>query len=261
MPAISPERLADEVKSVQGLISNPKKLRWQVMGILEFYADRTRRSQASLRTVHTDKKFGVPRPVLYALERGLKESISQHPETASAIMEEFWRTEYREMRYLAISFLDNFTFKDLLEVVENWSMELKDSELLTKVAQTFLSSWEKENFYEFSTILTDWLQGQQRQLKNLSLITLTLAVDDPNFTDLPFIYPLLKIEGIMDNSAIRKNLQGLIRALIRRSEAETARFLLDLLERDTSNGRKLVRAVLENFSPDYRLRLKRALSA
>ena len=37
MPAVHPERLAEEVKQIQGLIRDPKKLRWRVMDIFEFY--------------------------------------------------------------------------------------------------------------------------------------------------------------------------------------------------------------------------------
>ena len=260
MPAVNPERLVEEVKEVQGLIGNPSRLRWRVVEILEFYSDRIKRSQATLRSGHADKKYGVPRPVLHALERGLKQSLSDHPELSTAILEEFWGMDYRETRYLAIKLLEIQPLEDVLRVAETWSVEMKDRELLGTLAQTLVSSWRIVYFQDFSQMTSKWLHEKRTPLKSLAMATLRSAVDDPGFSDLPYIFSLLKVQDIVRNVSLRRALIDLLRALIRRSEAESARFLLDILDMDASTGRKLIRALLECFSPDQRLRLKRALS-
>jgi hypothetical protein len=260
MPAVHPERLAEEVKQVQGLIKNPKKLRWRVMDIFEFYADRTRRSKASLRSGHVDKKYGIPRPVLQAFERGLKESVSEHPELGIAISEELWRTDFRETRYLAITLLENRPLEDVFTHVENWSLELKDQALMQKMAQILVSSWRIDNFQGLSNISIKWLKGQQPSLKMVTLMTLQYVVDDLDFSDLPLIFHLLQDHNAIGNAELRRVLHDLLRSLIRRSEPEAARFLLDILERDALIGRKWIRALLECFSSDQQLRFKRALS-
>jgi hypothetical protein len=260
VPAINPERLAQEVNDVKELIGNPPKLRWRVLDILDFYADRTRRSPASLRPGHADKKFGVPRPVLNALERGLKESTQEHPELRTTVSEELWRMDYRETRYLAITLLETRPLEEILNVVESWSLETKDYELLRKLALTLVTSWKKDHFRGFSSASTKWLKGQQIPLKLFAMLTFQSAVDDPDFSDVPLIFRFLRVYDFGGIPEINRAVSDLIRSLSQRSEAESARFLLDLLEKDAPTGRKLIRSVMECFSPDQQLRLKHALS-
>jgi hypothetical protein len=260
MPAVHPERLTEEVNQIQGLIDNPKKLRWRLMGIFEFYADRTRRSKVSLRSGHADKKYGIPRPVLQAFERGLKESVSEHPELGLAISEELWQIDFRETRYLAITLLEHHPLEDIITHVENWSFEMKDQMLMKKLAQILISSLRIENFQGLSTISTKWLKGQQISLKMITLMALRCAVDDSDFLDLPLIFHILQDHDVIGNGELKRVLHDLLRSLIQRSEPEAAHFLLDILERDASTGRKWIRALLECFSSDQQLRFKRALS-
>ena len=260
MPAVNPERLAEEVKQVQGLIENPNKLRWRVMEIFEFYADRTRRSKASLRAVHAVKKYGIPRPVLRAFERGLKQSVSEHSELGIAISGELWRTDFRETRYLAITLLENRPLEDIINHVENWAFDLKDQVLMQKMAQILVSSLRIVNFQGLSKMSVKWLEGQQTSLKMVVLMALRCAVDDSDFLDLPLIFHLLQDHDVIGNAELRRVLHDLLRSLIQRSEPEAARFLLDILELDASTGRKWIRILLECFSSDQQLRFKRALS-
>jgi hypothetical protein len=260
MPAVHPERLAEEVKQVQGLINRPKKLRWRVVDILEFYADRTRRSKAALRRGHADKKFGVPRPVLYALERGLKQSVLEHPEQGVAISEELWRTDFHETRYLAITLLEYRALEELLSTAETWALEIDDHKLLEKLAQTLASLWKIKNYSDFPRISKKWLQEGPIAIKNFALITFRCAVDDPSFLDLPLIFRIIKDDEVVRNNKLKRVLHDLLRSLIQRSEPEAAHFLLDIIERDPTIGRKFIRALLECFSPDQQSRLKNALS-
>jgi hypothetical protein len=69
MPAINPEKLAQEIKEIQQAVENPSTLRWRIVNLFEFYSDRTRRSQSTLKLGHADKRYGIPHPVLDTLER------------------------------------------------------------------------------------------------------------------------------------------------------------------------------------------------
>jgi hypothetical protein len=260
MPAVHPERLAEEVKQVQGLIDHPKKLRWRLMDIFEFYADRTRRSKASLRSGHADKKYGIPRPVLQTFERGLKQSVSEHPELGRAILEELWRTDFRETRYLAITLLENRPLADIVTQTENWSKELKDQALMQKLAQILVSSLRADNFEGLSEISAKWLKGHPTSLQKVTLMAMKYAVGDSDFSDLPLIFHLLQDHDVVGRGELRKVVHDLLRLLVQRSEPETARFLLDILGRDATTGRKWIRILLECFSSDQQLRFKRALS-
>lgn len=260
MPAINPERLAEEIMEIQKLVGDPQKLRSRVMDLFEFFSDRTRRSQSSLRLGHADKKFGVPQPVMHAVERGLIQSVSEHPELGSAIISEFWQVDYREIRHLSIALLFERSLDEVLAFSEIWSMETKDMELLSRLAQMLVLSWREERYRDFSQTTSSWLKENNTRRSIFTLLTFQTAVTRSDFSELPMIFQLLQAHDVPGNSELQRSFHSLLQVLIERSEAETARFLLDLVEKDVSTGRRLIRAVIEFFSPDQQSLLKRALS-
>jgi hypothetical protein len=260
MPAINPERLAEEIREIQKLVGDPQKLRSRIMDLFDFFSDRTRRSQSSLRLGHADKKFGIPHPVMQAVERGLIQSVSEHPEIRPAIISEFWQVDYREIRLLAIALLIESTLEEVLAFSEIWSLETKDMELLSKLAQMLVSSWRKRRYSKFSQTTSSWLKGNNSRRSIFALLTFQTAVKHEGFSELPMIFQLLQTHDVPGNSKLQRSFHSLLQVLIERSEAETARFLLDLAEKDASTGRKIVRAVIDSFSPDQQSRLKHVLS-
>ena len=133
-------------------------------------------------------------------------------------------------------------------------------EILSKLAQMLVLSWREERYKDFSQITSTWMKDNNPRRNNFALLTFQTAVKHSDFSELPIIFQLLQAHDVPGNSKLQRSFHSLLKVLIERSEAETARFLLDLVEKDISTGRKLIRAVMESFSPDQQSRLKRALS-
>jgi len=261
MTSIKPERLAKEVEEIQNLISDSPKLRSRIVDVLEFYSDRIRRSQAAIRSKGGGRKFGVPFPVMKALERGLRQSIVKDSADATEISEALWQVQYRETRLLAIALLDQSPLNLLLEKVEDWSQETKDYEVLRKMAETLVYQWGREGYAGFGETLSDWLESETLTHKLIAILSMHAAARDPGFEDIPQIFYLIRVHEVADYSQLHRGLHDLLRSLIHRSSSEAARFLFDVFELNQRNGRKLVKELLPDFPSDDQLRLRQVLSA
>jgi hypothetical protein len=178
----------------------------------------------------------------------------------ASIASDLWEVDYREVRYLAITLLEELSFKEILQQVEIWVMDSNDLELVKKLAKTLVTSWKEENFKDFSSTLKGWLQSNSIRRQVFALIVFQSVVQDADFSDLPLVFNLLRTHNIPANSALKRPFHDLLKTLIERSQPETARFLLDVLEKEPSLGSRLIRSVLEYFPTDQQARLKRALS-
>jgi hypothetical protein len=260
MTSIKPERLAKEVEEIQNLITDPPRLRSRIVNVLEFYSDRTRRSQTAIRSKGGGRKFGVPSPVMKALERALRQSIVEDPAYASEISEALWQVKYRESRLLAIALLDQNPLNLLLEKVENWSQETKDYEVLGKMAEILIDQWGREGYVDFSEGLSNWLESETLTHKLLAILAMHAAARDPGFEDIPQIFYLIRVHEVVGYSQLHRGLNDLLRSLIQRSSSETARFLFDVFELNQFNGRRLVKELLPDFPSDDQRRLRQVLS-
>ena len=259
MTSIQPEQLANEVNDIRSLISEPPKLRSKLVEILEFYSDRTRRSQTSIRSKDAERKFGVPNPVMKALERGLKQSILENLDYASEISEELWEVNYREPRLLAIVLLEHCDYDAIMNRVEAWSLMTKDYEILSKLAETLVLQWGSMGYSKFSEIVTKWLKSKKTERRLLSLLTLQFVASAPDFEDIPHIFHLIRVYEISNVQKLRRAYYDLLRSLVQRSSAETARYLLDVYETHEQRGRRLIKELLPEFPSEEQGRLQRVL--
>jgi len=261
MTSIQPERLAKEVEEIRGLIMDPPRLRRRVVEMYDFFSDRTRRSRTSIRSKDVERKFGVPIPVMKALERGLKQSIKENSEYGPEVSEELWQVDYREPRLLAIALLDNCPLDAIFHRVEKWSQDTKDYELQARLAEILVIQWGRGGYRDFPKTITNWLKSKRLQRKLLSLLTMQFAVQDPVFEDIPQVFHLIRIHEISNDPQLRRAFHELLRSLIQRSSSETARYLLDVFEGQEQVGRRLVKELLPDFPSEEQIRLRHALSA
>ncbi len=98
--------------------------------ILEFYADRTRRSAKASDTLIFGKVLRVPRPVLQAIKR----SIQTEPDFPEGMRLEsssmLWEMNYRETRMVAVSLLSGVAPSLASIHLEAWAADCDDEEVL-----------------------------------------------------------------------------------------------------------------------------------
>ena len=260
MPAINPERLKKQVDSLLALVGDPVELQKSCVELLDFYADRTRKSVAVGEANEATHAFDVPKPLMRALSHGLRARLGDQPASAFPAAAALWEAGYRETRVLASTILGEQGGEQVPNWAESWAVECDDRITLQVLAAQGLVSWRKADPTAFLEKAEAWLGSTEKKLWSFSLLALQSAVEDTSFEDLPTVFRLLDGATARFHGVHFHTLNQLINALARRSPPEAARFLRDELASGGPGITRLVQNTLENFPKRQRQLLERALS-
>jgi hypothetical protein len=260
MPAINPERLRKQVDSLLAVVSDPVELQKTCVELLDFYADRTRKSDAVGEVNDTNHTFNVPNPLMRALRHGLRARLGEQSASSFPAAAALWEAGYRETRVLASTILGEQRGKQVPIWAETWAMECDDRIVLMELADQGLVGWRKADPTGFLEKAETWLNSTKKELSLFSLLALQSAVEDPSFEDLPTVFRLLDGATGRYRGAYFHALLQLINALARRSPQEATRFLLDELATGNPGIKRVIQKTLESFPMRQRQLLERALS-
>jgi len=259
MPAIDPDRLTRQVAKVAEAAGDPIELRRRALDLLEFYADRTRRPGASTQVDDVPPSFGAPRSVMRALTSKLVGAVTGRPERALAGAEALWRADHRETRLLAAALVGSLDDRRAPTWVEDHAALTNDYVVLGEMAVRGLTGWRQADPLDFVDNLMRWLDSSKRPTQHLALLAIVAAADDPEFRQLPRLFPLMSGRSGSFRGEIRKAYTASIRALARRSPPEATYFLMAEVASGDPAAFRLARAVLDALPPDNAGRLRRAL--
>jgi hypothetical protein len=231
------------------------------MDLLEYYADRTRKTASLAISRDAPWAFGVPRPVMDALRRTLKKISADPAAPVEAIVEELWNTGYREPQILAVELLSGRPGPEFRAQMEAWMPSCQDSAVLEALAVTGFSAWRRESPQAFLGKVKDWLEDPRRSFQLSALLALAGAVHDDHFTEIPALFHLIEGASIGASGSFRRVLYDLVAALAQRSPAETARFVMDEIDRDSQSGGRMARSLLHFFPRHERTLIQQTLSA
>jgi hypothetical protein len=260
MPAINPDRLKKQVDSLLAVVGDPVELQKICVELLDFYADRTRKSDVVGEVNDTYYTFDVPNPLMRVLSHGLRARLREQSASAFPAAAALWEAGYRETRILASTILGEQYGEQLPSWAETWAIECDDRIVLRELADKGLVSWRKTDPTAFLEKAEIWLNSTKKKLGSFSLLALQSAVEDPSFEDLPTVFRLLDGTTARFRGAYFHALLQLITALAKRSPPEAAHFLLDELATGDPGTKRVVQSVLENFPMRQRQLLERALS-
>lgn len=260
MPAIDPDRLTRQVSAVAAAIGDPTELRRRTLDLLEFYADRTRRPGASTEVDDVPPSFGAPRPVMRSLTASLVGAASGRPERALSAAEALWRADYRESRLLAAALVGSVSGDEAAEWVERHAATANDNVVLAEIAGRGLAGLCAADPLALVGHLPRWLDSSKRPVQHLALLAIASAADDPEFHQLPRLFPLLAGRSGSFRGEIRKAFTSAIRALAHRSPPETTHFMLAELASGEAGAIRLARNILDVLPEDSAARLRQAIS-
>jgi hypothetical protein len=189
-----------------------------------------------------------------------RERLSARHELAWDIIDELWQAGYRETQLLASEILILCTEPKVAEWVEEHLAESVDSATLATLARGGISGWRQASVTDFIKKIDEWLQSESTLIRVFSLYGLGAAVRDPMFEDLPAVYNLLRGFDQPTRGESRRALLDLVRALAKRSPAETTHFLLERLRRGGAQAERLARSVLEVLPKAQKSAIQKALS-
>lgn len=254
MPAVDRSRLAQQVEHVAEAMRDPASFRIRFRDLMEFYADRTRRPAP-----HAGG-YGVPAPVVKALETALLEKVVTPGQTA-LLADVLWSLDTRESRVIALFLIRGQPSEDLLARVVAWSSATRDPQVLQELAGPTLTVIRRGASAAFLEAMKAGRSGPTPAARAFALRALAHAVADPSFQDLPEVLDLLavEVEGASGDEA-RAHVELAV-ALARRTPGETARVLREGLERHRPWSYRLATAALPELPERTRASLQRSLSA
>jgi hypothetical protein len=260
MPAIRPARLRREAEEIQGLVGDPSALRWRVVDLLEFYADRTKRYGMSERIADATVRFHVPTPVMHAFKSALVRATNQDLEGSLAIAEELWTVEVQEARLLAVTVLANASPEHFIPMIPVWAKAIRDSrvlEALANLAYTVLVSQSNDTLRDQAG---KWLLSRREPLQKLAIYTLKAAASDGQKDQVHTVFETLLNVGFRKNLISRPEYAALLEFLILKNSPETAGYLLQGLKRGRGDMKRIVRELIPHFPVAQRRRLESEIS-
>jgi hypothetical protein len=260
MPAVDPQRLAQETRELLGLLGEPERFVRLLLDRLEFYSDQARRLGPIEELAGSEPAFRVRPPVLRSLRRAFAQAAQVRPKQALASAEMLWDSGWREARLLAAALLSPSARSAAAEV-ERWAATTDDRQVLRELAETGLAGLRQAHPAEFLKSARSWLKAARERPRLLALWALQAAAQDPGFQDLPGLLRALRGAASAVRGESRRALRGLIEALARRSPAEAASFLLQELQRQEQSLAPLVSQALPAFPERQRAVLLERLSA
>jgi hypothetical protein len=257
MPAIDLARLKKQTAQLADLIDQPADFLRAHREILDFYVNRTLRSQG-VAPSSVLPTYRTPVVVLRHIQKELGPVAEGHPFQALELADALWDEGWLETRLLAAFLLGRIPPQEerLLARLTAWTQAVRDPEVRSALLTTSLTRLRNETPDLFLVLVKEWLHPARQRMWSNGIQALVPLISSPDFDNLPPIFeaigPILKAAP----AALQFDLQELIIALYRASPSETTYFLQQILKGTRS---PLPSVALRRMSPDLPQELQTSL--
>ena len=228
MPAIHLARLKIQVTELLVYFNSPVNFIRELHILLEFYADRTRRSGRSGTPKPLLRSYNVPRQVIRRIKSDSVQLIIENSQRALSLADHLWEDNWFESRLLAISILGLLPLEYHIQVgerLQQWGKNCREDGLLDQLLDEGAASIQEDNPDEYQLLVEEWLSASEISSHKLGLRALPALVLNPTFENLPVVFRLLAPLIRESTSVLETDLLRAVRALGKRSPNETAYFL------------------------------------
>lgn len=261
MPAINPSLLERQIGSTMEEASDAVRFVRSIRELLEFYADRTKRSTRTSEALIFGRVLRVPKPVMQAITGAIHTRVALDESVKLVASQMLWDIGQREPRMIAVSLMSSVNQAEIARRFELWASDCDDDEVLRWIAREGLAGWRRQPEPSLWLVLGAWLDHRSGRVQLLAIHCLHAAMhewqDDAKF---PQVFELLRARIGNLRGAPRAGFQDLIQTLARRSPQETARFLMDEHARKAPDALRMLRASLDAFPAALRAELEALLS-
>jgi hypothetical protein len=260
LTAVDPTRLAHDLAGVLAHFEDPPLLTRRLIDLLTFYADRTRRPPASSDIRDAPLAMEVVPAALRLMTPAFRNRAIEQPAAAFPAADAMWSTGNREAQLLAAAVVGGLDSPYALEWVEARVEVCLDEVVLADLASSALAGIRRADPQALHSRQAAWLSARSRRLQQLALATIQETVDDSRSSDMPQILALLDGFPVPPTPSLHRAYEALLTTMARRHPPETARFLLDAIERPVAGMRHVLTSVLPAFPQPQRAQLELALS-
>ena len=263
MPAVQLVRLKEQIAQLAWYFTRPVEFQKQLHALLDFYSDRTYRPGQAVKARPLIMTYHVGPLVLRQLEHNLSHLCQENPGAALALVDVLWKDIYLEPRLLAASLLGLTPLtppEAVLERILAWSDPEMDIQLLEILTSRGSVRLRREQPERWLVLIEDWLSDQKNEVQAIGLKALLPLIQDREFENLPRIFRLLGTLVQNAPKGLQSELIEDLMGLARRSPAETAYFLRQMMSIGNSPATtRLVRRCLPAFNEEMQANLRKAL--
>jgi hypothetical protein len=248
MPAIDLARLKKQTARLADIFDQPSAFLREVREVLEFYVNRTLRSQG-VAPSSVLPTYRTPVVVLSQIETEIGAVAERQPIQALELADALWDEGWLETKLLAAFLLGRIPPQEerLLARLTAWTQAVRDPEVRAALLTTSLTRLRKETPDLFLVLVKEWLHPARQRMWSNGIQALVPLISSPDFDNLPPIFEI--VEPILKASpgTLQFDLQDLITVLYEASPEETTYFLQQILK-GTKNP--LPAVALRRMSPD-----------
>jgi hypothetical protein len=263
MPAVSLPRLKEQIAQLAGHFDQPEGFHKRLLALFDLYSDRSYRPGQAIRPRPLVQTLYVPALVLGTLNQELGRWAREKPDAALAAAEMLWQDTMLEMRQTAAALLGQIPVQPpepVLERLLRWADPEIDPQILETLMLQGGVRLRQEHPERWLMLVEHWLDMNAAEMQAVGLKSLLPLLQDRGFENLPRIYRILDPLVHTAPNALLPDLQKNIDVLARRSPAETAYFLRQMLSVSENSGTiRLVRRTLPTFPEEQQASLRKAL--
>lgn len=263
MPAIQPARLRQQAAALAEHFDSPPAYVRSLHHLLDFYADRARRSGHATRPGPLIPAYNVRPPVLRMLLQELLPLTQQNPVAGLALCDALWSEPFLEFHLLAAMLLGQVPLEPpeaITSRLQSWITTNLEFQQLDALLTYGVERLHRENPRALIRLIQTWLENPKTFYQQLGLRALLPLIQNPAFENVPAFFRLIQPLVTDVPSGLRPDLLDVLAALAQRSPNETAYFLRQMLTlANTPVTPWLVRQSMDSFPPDLQNSLRNAL--
>jgi len=235
MPAIDLARLKKQVAHLADLFDQPADFLREHREILDYYVNRTLRSQ-SVAPSSVLPTYRTPPVVLRQIEIELGPIAMKKPIQALELADALWDEGWLETLLLAAFLLGRIPPQEerLLARLTAWTQAVRDPDVRAALLTTSLTRLRNETPDLFLILVKEWLHPARQRMWSNGIQALVPLISTPDFDNIPpvldIVEPILKASP----AALQFDLQELITALYEASPDETVFFLEQIVTKTKS---------------------------
>jgi len=246
MPAIQITRLRVQVARLLEHFDQPDQFSRSLADLLDFYADRARRTGKLTALAPIQKQYRVHPAVLKQINDDIAPYCRERPEQAAALAEYLWHDSHYEPRLLAavfLSMLPDAAWELMTTKMIGWARPGQDRVLIDALLQKTSVRLMAINPKSFRKLITTWLKDTSLQQQSIGLRAFCHYVRQLPADLLPDAFKLMTPLPVKPASYLQTDLQDVAAALYARSPGETIYFLQELAaKRQSPDLKRFLRA-------------------
>ncbi len=262
MPAVDLTALNNRLQSLSLYRNNPETYIDKLEDLLGMYSSKKIQLGENIPLQTLLPRLNVSNLVLEKVIETFPALANELPENALSVLDILWGKEELEFKILAINLLLNLPAEKADAVNQRlplWITSTDEGILHSVILAQFPFS-NQATVKNLRIFIERLIHSDETDLRSLAFRILAKVIEQKKFSDLPWVFNL--ITPFLEKASINtyRELNAVMKALIKKSEIETTSFLCDLYTQSSSQkAQKYIRKVIPLFSEENQTYLLQVL--